>query len=184
MVYILLADGFEEVEALTPIDLLRRANISVMPVGVTGKNVKGGQGIEIVCEKTIDEIDFQDAEMLILPGGGIGTQNLYANEKVRNAVTFCYQSDKYIAAICAAPSIILGGMGLLKGKKATCYPGMEDGMTDALSVDANSVIDGKIITGRGVGGALDFACDLIKVLQDETQAQKIASEVVHYARKS
>lgn len=182
MVYILLADGFEEVEAITPIDLLRRAGIAVSLVGVTGKTVTGGQGIQVVCEKMIDETDFSDAEMLILPGGGVGTQNLYANEAVRSAVTLCSETGKYIAAICAAPSIILGGMGLLQGKRAVCYPGMEDGMTGAEATDANSVIDGKIITGRGVGGALDFACDIITALKGEEKAKEIAAEVVHYAR--
>ena len=109
-----------------------------------------------------------------------GTSNLYADKRVTDAVRTMADAGKYVAAICAAPSIILGGMGLLEGKKATCYPGMEDGMTGATPVKANAVTDGKIITGCDVGGALDFACELITALCGKAKADEIAESVVHH----
>ena len=180
MVYVLLAEGFEETEAITPIDLLRRAGVEVKLVGVTGELVHGSHGIGIQTELPMDQVDWDKADMVVLPGGMPGTKNLYADERVTGAVRKCYDEGKYVAAICAAPSIILGGMGLLKGRKATCYPGMEDGMTGATPVKANAVTDGKIITGCGVGGALDFACELITALCGKAKADEIAESVVHH----
>lgn len=180
MVYTLLAEGFEEVEALTPVDLLRRAGQQVKLVGVTGGTVRGARGIAVVADITMDELDADAADMLILPGGMPGTTNLCADARVTAAVRQCYDAGKYIGAICAAPSVILGGMGLLRGKKAVCYPGMEDGMTGALPQKAACVVDGTIITACGVGGALDFACALVSVLCGEQKAREIAHSVVYH----
>ncbi|MFR1151064.1 MAG: DJ-1 family glyoxalase III [Butyricicoccus sp.] len=180
MVYVLLAEGFEEVEALTPVDLLRRAGVETRLVGVTGETVCGARGINVVTDLSMDEVDLAKADMLVLPGGMPGMTNLYADKRVTDAVRTMADAGKYVAAICAAPSIILGGMGLLEGKKATCYPGMEDGMTGATPVKANAVTDGKIITGCGVGGALDFACELITALCGKAKADEIAESVVHH----
>lgn len=181
MVYILLAEGFEEVEALTPVDLLRRAGIETKLVGVTGETVCGARGISVVTDLGMDEIDLSSADMLVLPGGMPGTANLYADNRVTDAVRTMADADKYVAAICAAPSIILGGMGLLEGRKATCYPGMEDGMKGAEAVKTTCVTDGKFITSCGVGGALDFACALITALAGREKADEIASSVVYHA---
>ena len=181
MVYILLAEGFEEVEALTPVDLLRRAGIETKLVGVTGETVCGARGISVVTDLGMDEIDLSSADMLVLPGGMPGTTNLYADNCVTDAVRTMADADKYVAAICAAPSIILGGMGLLEGRKATCYPGMEDGMKGAEAVKTTCVTDGKFITSCGVGGALDFACALITALAGREKADEIASSVVYHA---
>lgn len=181
MVYILLAEGFEEVEALTPVDLLRRAGIETKLVGVTGETVCGARGISVVTDLGMDEIDLSSADMLVLPGGMPGTTNLYADNRVTDAVRTMADADKYVAAICAAPSIILGGMGLLEGRKATCYPGMEDGMKGAEAVNTTCVTDGKFITSCGVGGALDFACALITALAGREKADEIASSVVYHA---
>lgn len=181
MVYILLAEGFEEVEALTPVDLLRRAGIETKLVGVTGETVCGARGISVVTDLGMDEIDLSSADMLVLPGGMPGTTNLYADNRVTDAVRTMADTDKYVAAICAAPSIILGGMGLLEGRKTTCYPGMEDGMKGAEAVKTTCVTDGKFITSCGVGGALDFACALITALAGREKADEIASSVVYHA---
>lgn len=181
MVYILLAEGFEEVEALTPVDLLRRAGIETKLVGVTGETVCGARGISIVTDLGMDEIDLSSADMLVLPGGMPGTTNLYADNRVTDAVRTMADADKYVAAICAAPSIILGGMGLLEGRKATCYPCMENGMKGAEAVKTTCVTDGKFITSCGVGGALDFACALITALAGREKADEIASSVVYHA---
>ena len=175
MVYVLLAEGFEEVEAFTPVDLLRRAGVETRLVGVTG-----ARGINVVTDLSMDEVDLAKADMLVLPGGMPGTTNLYADKRVTDAVRTMADAGKYVAAICAAPSNILGGMGLLEGKKATCYPGMEDGMKGSTPVKANAVTDGKIITGCGVGGALDFACELITALCGKAKADEIAESVVHH----
>lgn len=181
MVYVLLAEGFEEVEALTPVDLLRRSKVDTKLVGVTGMSVKGSHGITVQTDISMDDItDWNAVDMIVLPGGMPGTTNLYADARVTNAVQKCYNDGKYVAAICAAPSVILGGMGLLQGKKATCYPGMEDGMKGAEAQPRNCVTDGKIITSCGVGGALDFACALVAALCGKEQAKKIAASVVHH----
>ena len=174
MVYVLLAEGFEEVEALTPVDLLRRAGVETRLVGVTGETVCGARGIRVVTDLPMDD-------MIVLPGGMPGTTNLYADKRVTSAVRAMYDAEKYVAAICAAPSVILGGIGLLKGRRATCYPGMEDGMEGAEAVPATCVTDGKIITACGVGGALDFACALITALISREKADEIAFSVVYHA---
>ena len=166
MVYVFLADGFEEVEALTPIDVLRRAGVEVRTIGVTGKTVTGTHGVPMVAE-------------IFLPGGMPGTTNLYASDFVRDAVKQFTESGRYVTAICAAPSVILGGMGILNGKRATCYPGMESGMTGATAVDAPCVQDGKIITGRGAGAAFDFALTLCEVLCGKQTADEIAASVCY-----
>lgn len=183
MVYVLLAEGFEEVEALTPLDLLRRAGVEAKLVGVTGAVVHGSHGIGIETDLPMDEADWDKADMIVLPGGMPGTTNLYADTRVTNAVCKCYDEGKYVAAICAAPSVILGGMGLLKGRKATCYPGMESGMTGATPLERTCVVDGRIITACGVGGALDFGCALVSALCGEEKARRIAAEVVHNVRR-
>ena len=178
MVYILLAEGFEEIEALTPVDLLRRAGIETKLVGVTGETVcgaRGSHGIIITADRLFVDTDFADADLLVLPGGMPGTTNLYADNRVTDAVRTMADADKYVAAICAAPSIILGGMGLLEGRKATCYPGMEDGMKGAEAVKTTCVTDGKFITSCGVGGAL------ITALAGREKADEIASSVVYHA---
>ena len=153
MVYVLLAEGFEEVEALTPVDLLRRAGAEVKTVGVTGKTVTGARGIPVVAD--------------LLP------------EEVSCAIDYCLEKEIYLAAICAAPSIILGGRGLLKGKRATCYPGMEDGMVGAQAMAVPCVADGKIITGRAAGAAMDFAVALCAAVCGGAAAEKVARDVCH-----
>lgn len=179
MVYVFLADGFEEIEALTPIDVLRRAGVSVQTVGVTGAIVTGAHGIPVTADLALDAVCLEDAQMIILPGGMPGTRNLYETPQVCEAVRFCLAHSRYVAAICAAPSIILGGMGVLQGKRATCYPGMEDGMTDAVVQDAACVQDGTIITGRGAGAAFDFALTLCATLCGAQRANEIADAMCY-----
>lgn len=183
MVYVLLAEGFEETEAIAPADLLRRAGVEVRLVGVTGTTVSGSHGIAVQTDLPVGQADWDAAEMVVLPGGMPGTKNLYADARVTDAVRRCYEAGKYVAAICAAPSIILGGMGLLRGRKATCYPGMEDGMDGAIPLQRNCVVDGHIITACGVGGALDFGCALVSALCGEEKARRIAADIVHHVAR-
>lgn len=179
MVYVMLAEGFEEVEALTPVDLLRRAGAQVKTVGVTGKTVTGARGIPVVADILPEEVVLEDMELLFLPGGMPGTRNLDASEFVHGTIRYCVEHDRYLAAICAAPSVILGGLGLLEGRRATCYPGMEDGMRGAAAMDVPCVADGKIITGRAAGAAMDFAVALCAAVCGGAAAEKVAREVCH-----
>ena len=179
MVYILLAPGFEEIEALAPADLLRRANIETALVSITGESVPGSHGITVVADMGLDEVDLSKADMIVLPGGAPGYKNLGADPRVERLVREAAERDLWIAAICAAPTL-LGRWGLLEGKKAICYPGMEDQLTGALVQTAPGEIrDGKIITGRAAGNAIDFAAELIEVLLDRAAADKVLESICY-----
>ncbi len=156
MLYMFLADGFEETEAIGCLDVLRRAEIEVKMVGVTDKDVTGSHGVCVATDVCVDDISFDGLEGVILPGGMPGTTNLQADDRVINAVKYCAEHGKLIAAICAAP-MILGQLGLLDGKVAVCYPGFEEHLKGA-TVDANALvaIDGNVITGKGAGAAMLF----------------------------
>ena len=177
MIDIFLAEGFEEIEALCPLDLMRRAGLEVRTIGVDSKAVTGAHGIPVVADMTTDEYTVGNTEMVFLPGGMPGTLNLAANETVISAIKNAHERGKYIAAICAAPSI-LGDMGLLVGKEAICYPGFEDRLTGAKISDMRVVRDGKIITAAGMGVALDFGLEIIKIFRGEETAEKLRHAVI------
>ena len=178
MVYMLLGTGFEETEAIAPLDLLRRSGVQVLTVGVDGKTVKGGHGIEIVADITISQMDLTDLEMIILPGGLGGVATARASAPALAALRFAWENDKYVAAICAGPTV-LADLGITAGKKATCYPGCEEGMADAQMIpDAACVRDGKLITGTSAGCAVAFGLELVKALKGEAAAQEIARQIV------
>lgn len=176
MVYLFLADGFEEVEAITPIDYIRRCNIEVCSVGINGKRAKGAHGLVIEADMEISEFNpSQVKDMLILPGGLQGTQNLKSNSKVIESLKIAGDTGS-IAAICAAPSI-LGELGLLKGKKACCFPGFEKYLKEAKISFEPVAVDGNIITSRGPGTAQQFSFEIIQYLVDREKADEIAQEV-------
>ena len=178
MVYILLGTGFEEIEALTPVDLLRRAGVEVKTVGLNGKMVFGGHAIGVQCDLSIDELDVKDAEMIVLPGGLGGVASIRGCQRALEAVKAVYDSGKYVAAICAGPTV-LAELGLLTGVRATCYPGQIPNMKDALVVpDAACVTDGRIITGTSAGTAVPFALALIEALRGADAAKAIADQIV------
>ena len=177
MIYVFLANGFEETEAITPIDMLRRCGKKVITVGVTGKVVTGSHNISVACDITIDETVTDGLEMIVLPGGMPGTKNLAANARVAELIRFCNDRNILIGAICAAPSV-LGEMGLLDGKKAVCYPGFEDALKGAEVLTVPAVRDGNIITARGAGAALEFSYELISALIDNAAAEKLAGNIV------
>jgi 4-methyl-5(b-hydroxyethyl)-thiazole monophosphate biosynthesis len=178
MVYVFLADGFEEIEAISPIDILRRAGVLVKTVGVSGKTATGNHGITVTADIQMSEIKLDGSlEMVVLPGGLPGANNLQNNEDVVNAMNYAAQNERYIAAICAAPKI-LGANGLLKGKKATCFPGYEDELTGAITTPESVVTDGNIITAKGAGAALLFGFELVKALKGQDTADKIRA-VMH-----
>jgi 4-methyl-5(b-hydroxyethyl)-thiazole monophosphate biosynthesis len=173
MIYVFLADGFEEIEALAPVDLLRRAGKQVKIAGVGKKEIKSSRDIRVISDIEASEIELNsELEMLVLPGGMPGTANLEACEKVLDAVKYCAENDIFIAAICAAPSI-LGKLGLLKGKRATCYPGFEKHLDGAVLSDEYVVTDGKIITAKGAGVSVDFSLKLVEVLCGTGEAEKM-----------
>ena len=165
MVYLFLADGFEEAEALVTTDILRRAGACVRLVSVTESEiVKGAHGISVFCDAPFDNCNFSEGVMFVLPGGMPGADTLNRHEGLRKLLVKVVGEGKYVAAICAAP-MVLGGLGLLKGKKATCYPGFEDQLEGAdYRADEQAVTDGNIITGRGPGAAFDFGFALVEKL--------------------
>ena len=176
-VYAFLADGLEEVECLAVVDVLRRSSVEVTLVSVTGdRKVTGSHGIELGTDALFDDVDPDVSDVLFLPGGMPGTNNLKAHKGLRAAVECANKQGRRIAAICAAPSI-LGSMGLLKGRTATCYPGFEDQLTGVSYTSQGVVTDGNITTGRGLGFALDMGLELIRLLQGPQQAQKIAAAI-------
>ena len=178
MIYLFLADGFEEVEALTPLDYLRRVDgHNINTVGVYDTEVTGSHGVPLQTDLQMDEISFDDIEMIILPGGMPGTKNLDKSDKLHDVIDYCADNDIKIAAICAAPSI-LGKKGLLDGRKACCYPGFERELKGArISRDAVEV-DDNFITARGAGCAQQFAFTLVEELYGKDAAQKLMQQVV------
>lgn len=174
MVYVFLAKGFEELEALAPVDILRRAGVQVKTVGVTGKRVSGSHSISVNCDITVNEAVFDDLDGIILPGGLPGTTNLEKDDTVQSFIDYAANNGKIIGAICAAPSI-LGHKGLLQGKNAVCFTGFEKELTGAHVLDRPAVRDENIVTGWGAGGAIDFALLYLETLYDnEDIAKKIA----------
>lgn len=168
MLYVLLADGFEEIEALATVDILRRADIPVLTVGVESSTPTGAHGIVVEADIEIDRVEPDKMTGIILPGGIPGTPNLEKNEKVQALIDFAAENDLWLCAICAAPSI-LGNKGLLCGKKATAYPGFEDSLSGAI-LGEGVCVDGHFITGQGAGKTLDFAYTIAEALGKDTSA--------------
>lgn len=178
-VYLFLADGFEEIEGLSVVDLLRRASIDVCTVSITGERlIHGAHGIDVMADKLFEECDYADADMLVLPGGGKGTQQLKEYAPLEKLLKRVYQEETYIAAICAAPSI-LGHLGMLEGRSATSYPSMMKELLGANVSEEEVVMDGHVITSRGVGTTIAFALKIIAVLQDEQSSEKIADSILY-----
>lgn len=178
-VYIFLADGFEEIEGLMVVDLLRRAEIDITMVSIMDtKKVTGAHGITIEADVLYDNVDFSQAKMLVLPGGMPGTKYLGEHKALVAMLKAFNDKNKLIAAICAAPSI-LGVNGILKGKKATCYPGFEDKLVDALLSTDPVVKDQNVITSRGLGTAIPFALKIIELLKDKDTSELIAKSIIY-----
>ena len=178
MVYMLLGTGFEETEAVAPLDLLRRAGVDIMTVGVNGKTVYGSHNIGIEADILLSEMDLTALDMIILPGGLGGVASVRASEEAMNALRFAWTNEKFVAAICAGPTV-LADLGITSGKQATCFPGCEDGMGDAVMVaEAAAVRDGRLITGTSAGCAIPFGLELIKALKGENEAERIRKQIV------
>ncbi len=172
MIYVYLANGFEETEAVTPIDMLRRAEKKVVTVGVGDNIIVSSHGIPVVTDTIVQEAQLTDElEMIVLPGGMPGTLNLEKSEYVQQAIDFCMEKNLPIGAICAAPSI-LGHKGLLKGKKAVCYQGFEAQLEGAEISTGAVAVDGNIITARGAGVAMQFALALVEKAVSKAESER------------
>jgi 4-methyl-5(b-hydroxyethyl)-thiazole monophosphate biosynthesis len=172
MVYLFIVNGSEEVEALTPVDILRRGGVEVTTVGVGGKTITGSHNIPITADITENELDLDKAEAIVLPGGMPGTINLENSSVVQNAVEYAVNNQLLVGAICAAPSI-LGHKGYLKGKKATCFPGFEDTLTGAEYTGDFVTQSDNIVTSKGMGSAVLFGTKLLENLKDKETAEKV-----------
>lgn len=176
MVYVFLADGFEIIEALAPVDMLRRAKIDVKTVGVSSEIVNSSCGVGVKCDMTIDEFDFYDVEAVVLPGGMPGTLNLENSSAVQKVIDNANNTNAFICAICAAPSI-LGHKGLLSGKKAVCFPGFENSLEGSEQCREYVVTDGKFITAKGAGVCIEFGLEIVKQLRNEELANEIRKSI-------
>ena len=173
-VIVFLAEGFEEIEAISIIDTLRRAQIEVTTASITNdKMVKGAHEIEVKTDKLFDEIDFSNYDLIALPGGMPGAKNLNEHEGLKEQIKN-FAENKMIGAICAAP-MILGGMGLLKGKRATCYPGFEPELIEAIVTNEPVTVDGNIVTGKGPAFAIQFALQLVELLAGKASRDEVAN---------
>ncbi len=177
MVLVLLADGFEEVEALFSVDLLRRAGLTVKTVGITGRVAEGSHGIRVECDIPPEQIDYQSIKAVILPGGMPGTEKLDASPVTNKLLEAALRQGGHVGAICAAPTI-LGRRGLLKNRRATCYPGFERELFGADRTRNDAVVtDGSITTARSVGVAKEFAKELVRVLCGEEKMREISEQI-------
>ncbi len=173
MIYVFLANGFEEIEALAPVDFLLRAGVEVKTVGVSGKFCRGAHGINVEADILLEDVVLnENLQGIILPGGMPGAENLDNSEDVQKAIDYCAENGKIIGAICAAP-FILGRKGLLNGKNATCFPGFEDELKGASLVESGVIIDGNIVTAKGAGVAWEFGAAICSVITGEEKALQI-----------
>ncbi len=178
MVYMLLGAGFEETEAIAPLDLLRRAEIPVLTVGLNDKTVFGGHGIGVEADITIEQMDLTQLDMIVIPGGLGGVAAIRASQPALDAIRFAFENSKYVAAICAGPTI-LAQLHITDNKNVTCYPGCEESMGSAIThADVPCVQDGTVITGASAGCAVSFGLALIWALKGEEAAQKVAKQIV------
>lgn len=172
MVYLFLANGFEEAEALVPLDILRRAKVQVKTVGIGSNTITGSHGISVNCDTINKDLPLDDLQGIILPGGLPGATNLEADSTVQKAIDFCVKNNLLISAICAAPQM-LGHKNLLKNKNAVCYPGFEKELLGANIVNQKVVRDGNIITAWGAGAAFDFGFEILAYLTDKSTADAL-----------
>ena len=178
MVYMLLGTGFEETEAIAPLDLMRRAGINVLTVGIGAQIITGGHGIPVQADITLEQMDLTQLDMIVIPGGLGGVASIRACQEAMDALKFAADNGKFVGAICAGPTV-LADLGITNGKQATCFPGCEDGMGSAVMLEGKAAVrDGRIITGTSAGCAIPFGLALIEALKGTEMAEKIAKQIV------
>lgn len=174
-----LAEGFEEIEAVTIIDVLRRAGIKTIIVSVSGhREVEGAHGLKMKADRLFEDIDYEEVGMIVLPGGMPGAANLKDHIGLRNKIIQLHGEDKLLGAICAAP-MVFGALGLLEGEKATCYPGFEEHLTDAEVTGNNVEVSNKIITGKGPGAAMEFALKIVEIVKGKEVADDLSGKLIY-----
>ena len=179
MTAVFLAEGFEEIEALTVVDLLRRARIGCGTVSITEDHkVTGSHKIPVIADQVFAEVDFDNLDMIILPGGMPGTNHLKECEPLKEKIRMFDETHRHLAAICAAPTVF-GEMGLLEGRNACCFPGLEDGLVGATALKEEVVVDGHFITSRGMGTAIPFGLEIIRCFQGREAAKGMAERIVY-----
>lgn len=178
MVIMILGTGFEPVEAIAPCDILRRGGVEVQLAGIGGTMIEAGHGVTVKADCTLEEADFENAEMVVLPGGLGGVRSILGCEAALHAVKKAYEAGKFVAAICAGPTI-LAHLHITDGKTATCYPGCEAQMGSAKCVSQDVARDGNVITGRAAGAAIPFGLSLLEALRGEEKAKEIAGAIVY-----
>lgn len=176
---VILADGFEEVEALTPVDFLRRAGVSVTVAGLGTEKVEGRSGIRVYCDCNLESVETESWDAVVLPGGMPGAENLAASALVSQIIMNTYNAGKLVCAICAAPAVVLAPLGILKDRKAVCYPGMDERAPQVRFLSSKVMTDGNIITARGAGCAQEFAFEIISALISREKADDIAFRVIY-----
>ncbi len=177
---LILAHGFEEVEAVTPIDILRRGGIDVVIAGIGDNKIIGSHGISIECDTTIGQIDAVDFDGVVIPGGLTGANNISESEEAGRFIESIYQNKKIVAAICASPSIVLSPLKVLDGKKSTGYPGFENGFSEFVELKTDKVVvDGNIITSKGPGTAADFSFAILEYLVGQEKAESVAKAMLY-----
>jgi len=173
-----LAEGFEEIEAVSIIDVLRRASIETLAVSVTGQRaVTGSHGIQVTADVLFEEVDYEKVDMIVLPGGLPGANNLKDHAGLGKQILDFHKNGKPLGAICAAP-LVFGNLGILKNQKATCFPGFENQLTGAEVTGADVETSGKIITGKGAGVAIKFAIRIIEQLKGKTFAEELGRKMI------
>ncbi len=178
---LILAQGFEEIEAIACIDILRRAGLQVTLAGLNDIRIEGSRGITIISDKRLDEVS-NNFDACILPGGMPGAKNLFESQKVISVLNKMNQEKKLIAAICASPAIILAPLGIINNKTATCYPGMQNNFNSSTAYKKDKVIiDENIITSRGPGTALDFALKIVEYLEGKAISEKVKKDIIYDA---
>lgn len=179
MVYLFIANGFEEIEGLTVVDLMRRAGIEIQTVSITGeKTVTGSHGISVIADMNFDEADFEKCDMIVLPGGMPGTTNLCDHKELNDKIKEFYENGQNVAAICAAP-MVFGRLGILAGHNATIYKGMEDELVGAKPCTDKVVVSKNVITSQGPGTAMDFALKLIEIIKGEDISNNVAKGLLY-----
>lgn len=178
MVYIILGEGFEEIEALAPCDILRRGGVRVSLAGIGSKTVVGGHGIKVEADCLVEEIDTKTAEMIVFPGGSVGVESIRKSSIALGKMLEMHKMGKETAAICAAPTI-LAKLGMLDGKKVVCYPGLEGQLDGAEYVDEPTMRDGKLTTGRAAGASIDFGLKLLEVLRGTEKSEEIRKAIYY-----
>lgn len=177
MVYVILGNGFEEMEAIAPVDILRRGGVQVQTAGIGGTSIRGAHGITVEADTTVEELCFRGMEMIVLPGGMGGVHSILGSEAALSAVQKAWNGGRFVAAICAAPTV-LATLGITDGKEATCYPGMENEMGSARMTGLPVVRDGNLICGQAAGAAVPFGLALLAALKGEEAAEKVRQALV------